>query len=554
MEGSWKSWVLLAVFSLAFYQAAGTPVTLQKECTDDPSISCQDFATALKCGSLERCHQMLQVNPPVKNMKCTLCKLIVVVMAKIVQDNSTDERLAKFFERGCQYLPFQDWSVKCKKMVDTGLVIITELSKQVQDRPEIVCGAFLLCNQPNSPAGALNFQNQPKSEEWPEIRDFREMLTPFMANVPLLFSSQDKPRMGPWFWESNVDPCRECKAVVDEIRETLKNSPFLSQTLQDYARQSCDALGTHMAYECKKYVPEYAHAFVQFLIHLLSPMGICGKIGFCDATKLEPFDPLKAIQYFSDLYGTVVKHMHGMLTFAEGSHLQKAHICEPVGKEISDKPHLVCDFCKKVVQVAENMVENNNTEKEIVHQMMTICYMLPHEVVPQCRDFVNSYGMAVLTMLLEATKPESVCIMLNFCPEDVFLSTEKKVTLEKVSEGKDGEMCRMCVVLVNYIDVELQKNETQVQIGDFLEKGCQILPEALVNPCDQLVVQYEPAAIHLLIKVMQPTFVCMKVGVCPEPPHVEMEACSRGPNFWCKNPETAEQCQATEYCKRHMWN
>ncbi|KAL7990407.1 hypothetical protein Chor_013837, partial [Crotalus horridus] len=111
--------------------SAGTPVTSQKECTEDPSILCQDFATALKCGSLERCHQMLQVNGP-KNLKCTLCKFTVVIMAKIVQDNITDERLAKFFESGCQYLPFQDWSIKCKKMVDTGVIILVELGKQVQ--------------------------------------------------------------------------------------------------------------------------------------------------------------------------------------------------------------------------------------------------------------------------------------------------------------------------------------------------------------------------------------------------------------------------------------
>ncbi|XP_029139494.1 prosaposin-like [Protobothrops mucrosquamatus] len=502
--------------------SAGTPVTSQKECTEDPSILCQDFATALKCGSLERCYQMLQVNNP-KNLKCTLCKLIVVLMAKIVQDNTTDEKLAKFFESGCQYLPFQDWSLKCKKMVDTGVIVIIELGKQVQDRPEIVCCAFLLCNQPQSPDRALKFQNQLKSEEWPEITELRDMLSPFIANVPLLFS-QDKPQTEPW---SNGDLCHECKMVAIEIHEILKNSPFLMQTLEDYAKQKCEGLGTHMADECKKYVPEYAHAFVQFLMSLLPPMGICGKIGFCDTTKSEPFHPLKAMDYFSDLFGAVVK------TISD-----------------ADKPHLMCDMCKKVVQVAENLVENNNTEEQIVHQMENVCYMLPHEVVPQCRDFVNSYGMAVLIMLLEATKPESVCIMLKCCPEDVSLST---VAFEKVSEDKDNEICHMCIVLVNYIDNELEKNETQAQIGSFLAKGCQLLPDAFVYTCDQLVDQYEPAAVQLLIQVMQASFVCVKIGICPEPHLVGMEACSRGPTFWCKNLETAEQCQAIEYCKHHIW-
>lgn len=34
-------------------------------------------------------------------------------------------------DKKCQYLPFQDWSVKCKRMVDTGILILVQLGKQV---------------------------------------------------------------------------------------------------------------------------------------------------------------------------------------------------------------------------------------------------------------------------------------------------------------------------------------------------------------------------------------------------------------------------------------
>lgn len=43
----------------------------------------------------------------------------------------TQEKMRLFLDKKCQYLPFQDWSVKCKKMVDAGMLILVQLGKQV---------------------------------------------------------------------------------------------------------------------------------------------------------------------------------------------------------------------------------------------------------------------------------------------------------------------------------------------------------------------------------------------------------------------------------------
>ncbi|XP_061491211.1 prosaposin-like [Rhineura floridana] len=535
MEGLWKGWVLLIALYLASYQAAASPLPWQQECAEGPETWCQDFPTALKCGTLEHCQQLMGLNFPVKSLRCSLCKLVVVMMAKVVQDNSTDERIGKFLEKGCQYLPFQDWSIKCKKMVDTGVVILVQLGKQVQDRPEIACGAFRLCSHRETPQGALKFQTPLKSDGKPEMADFPEMLTPFIANVPLLLYPQDEPQPK-LLKEENT--CRDCVKVVADMQEGFKRSSFLVQYFAVYAKQHCERLGSDLVDECKKYAFEYSHAFVQLLIHLLNQLPratICGEIRFCDSAKSEPFHALAPAHHLHDLYT------------AAGP-----------AEKISDEEnlHFVCGVCKKMVAMAEDMLENNVTEDGIVHQMVKVCNLLPHEVLPQCKDFVDSYGKAVVIMVLGATKPETVCSMLRFCPKYTSLSSER-VGLEELPKEttfNEGEFCHLCTILITYVDDELEKNETQAQIGSMLAKGCQLLPEALVYTCDQLVVQYEPAALRLLIQVLEPSFVCTKIGVCPESKLVGIEACVHGPAYWCKNTETAAECQATDYCKRHIWN
>uniref|UniRef100_A0A7N5KB46 Prosaposin n=1 Tax=Ailuropoda melanoleuca TaxID=9646 RepID=A0A7N5KB46_AILME len=203
-----------------------------------------------------------------------------------------------------------------------------------------------------------------------------------------------------------------------------------------------------------------------------------------------------------------------------------------------------CDLCKEVVQVVGKILKKNETMEDINEYFNKVCeFLLVCGALTLCQ--------MVHSMEKVSTSPKMVCVMLRCCTNDV-LPAEEIVPVQ----SQVGNICDVCKMIVAYADKELAKNATTAEIEAFLERVCHYLPESVSDQCVQFVKQYEPTVVQLLAEMMDPTFVCNKLGVCATStqPLLGSEFCVRGPGYWCKNMETASQCNAVEHCKRHVWN
>ncbi|KAF5929077.1 hypothetical protein HPG69_015550, partial [Diceros bicornis minor] len=501
----------------------GSPVLGLKECTRGSAVWCQNVKTAADCGAVKHCLQTVWSKPSV-------------------------QEILVYLERTCDWLPKPNMSASCKEIVDSYLPVILDMIKGQMSHPGEVCSALNLCESLQKHLAELNHQKQLESNKIPEL-DMAEVVAPFMANIPLLLYPQEGPRSEPQP-KAGGDVCQDCIQMVTDIQNAVRTNSTFVKALVDHAKEQCDRLGPGIADMCKNYINQYSEIAVQMMMHM-QPKEICGLVGFCDEVKEMPMQTL--------IPGNVVSE----------NVIPALELVEPIKKDVVQaKADVYCEVCELVVKEVVKLIDNNRTEEEILHALHKVCSKLPASLSEECQEVVDTYGSSILSILLQEASPELVCSMLHLCSSQELpaltgepgggevgwplsglggapASTEPVLThVAHVTQLKDGGFCEVCKRLVSYLDRTLEKNSTKEEILAALEKGCSFLPDPYQKECDQFVTQYEPVLLEILVEVMEPSFVCLKIGACPaaHKPLLGTEKCVWGPSYWCQNMESATQC------------
>nr|XP_061794272.1 prosaposin-like isoform X2 [Nerophis lumbriciformis] len=529
---------MLLLTLLFISSAVATPLLGIEQCARGPPFWCQNVKTASLCGAVTHCQQNVWNKPQMKAVPCDLCKEILTVVAHVLKDNATEAEVLGYMEKACQLIPDEKLSAECKEMVDNYYPIVMGILIGELDNPGVACGAIGLCR--SQQMALAKFQDQLLSNEIPQI-DLSQSASPFLLNVPGLLYPKETPKPETLVSESDV-VCKDCiKFITDTQNEMKANSSFVPALLAKVMEQ-CDKLGPGMKEMCKNYVTKYGSLVLQ-MFSTMDPTQLCSQSGFCSAVKKST--PLLNLQPAKVL--PAVKTMPA-LNLVPATKVDSAKLTKPQVR-VRDSPK--CAICEFVMKELEDMLQDHKTEEEVIEAVEKVCSFLPKTLTDQCKDLVETYGQAIIELLVQEAEPKTICTFLSLCNG----ATRAYVPAIDETAFKSGEFCTVCKMAVTYIDGILEKNATEEQIEEAVKKVCSFLPDSFRTECDQLVQQYEPMLVQMLLQMLDPDFVCLQVGACPEALRrlLGREQCILGPSFWCRNMETATRCNAVNHCKRHVW-
>lgn len=509
--------------------AVASPLLGTEQCARGPPYWCQNVKTASLCGAVQHCQQNVWNKPQMKTVPCDLCKEVLVVVEQLLKDNVTESELLGYLEKACQLIPDEGLANQCKEIVDNYFPVLMGIIQGELDDPGVVCGALGLCV---SQQAALA-KAQLTSNEIPQV-DLNQRVSPFLLNIPQLLYPEEK-RETP---KQKGDVCQDCVTFITDTQDEARvNSSFIN-TLIAQVENQCELLGPGMSDMCKEYISQYGPLVFQQLMSM-QPKDICARAGFCPTKqksvpmeKLLPAKSIPAVKMFP-----AVKVEKPVATMPAKNLVR-----------VRDSPQ--CAICEYVMKEIENMIQDQTSEAEIVQAVEKVCNILPSTLTAQCKDLIETYGQAIIDLLVQEADPKTVCSFLALC------SGVSHVPVMDKQHFAAGGFCDVCKMAVRYVDGILEQNATQSEIEEAVLKVCSFLPDAVKDECNQLIEQYEPLLVQLLLQTLDPDFVCMKLGACPEAVQrlLGLNQCSWGPAYWCKNVQTAARCNALDHCRRHVWS
>jgi len=263
--------------------------------------------------------------------------------------------------------------------------------------------------------------------------------------------------------------CEACEWAVGKVESMLTSSSILPNLLKQL-QAVCNALPSNIQSSCNQIITQYGQQVIQDITNLLNPQTACTEMKVCSSSNSKK----TAAAVFNAVFKAPQPNDFG------------------------------CDACKAVfAEIDSQLQSNEQTGIAIIKQL---CYMLPSSYQQSCTDLVANYGQQGLDYVIAQLEPTLICGEIHACS-----STMSKPFNIPFRQAATKDTCDTCKVLAQKVDDALTADQDQILAA---ADGLCAQLGLLGNACKNLINQYGPAVLNVLIQKLQPVTVCAAIKAC----------------------------------------
>ncbi|XP_051972345.1 prosaposin isoform X2 [Xyrauchen texanus] len=311
------------------------------------------------------------------------------------------------------------------------------------------------------------------------------------------------------------DMCQDCTQIFELLKDLMSKEDFQAK-LASTLERLCDKLPAQATKICHDEVEKTLPLAISFLTNMMKPEEICTYLGLCGGRD------------------------NGMMRELLLNHIYKTVSVPTMKLEWS----VQCSVCTYIVRTVEYLFPKEKAQSVITTLLESLCTEFPTLVQSQCNNIVEQYVQLLIDMLVNSSSPNFICKLLSFC-EILEIPFKERVLSD----------CDSCLTLAILTHMHLGSNATKSQTASFLDSVCQLHLTAM--PKCQIYTQRHGNHLSMFLGKEQGALdVCKRANLCVAPDKELVMAgdpCSSGPNYRCKDLQTALECGAVSFCQMNVW-
>lgn len=265
--------------------------------------------------------------------------------------------------------------------------------------------------------------------------------------------------------------------------------------------------------ECESLADQYFHLIYDQLKNDLDPENACFMIGICpkgfqiespQSIPIRPLVPstqlLNKITLGQDEPVYTNEQIQAFQLPKDQLILDLDTIT--IEKHVTRKGNQFCTLCEYFLHFVQDALASPKNEENIKNTVLNSCHKLPKAVQGECQEFVDTYGDAVIALLIQDLDPATICPRFSLCTSNA----------PKKADGK----CPLCLFIVQDLEDKLKHNKTKANIEEELHTLCSHLRDDLKAECVDFVNTYTAELVDKLANDFSPRDICSYLKLCPE--------------------------------------